>query len=85
VDKINHKSPRSRFSFASMKILSSCKRILKESAFLCAEQIKLAGEFPKENNHIHEADERIKETSFIKMYEIYKKALFDLAALKEEI
>lgn len=42
-------------------------------------------EFPEENNHIHEADERIKETHFIKMHEIYKKALFDLAALKENI
>ncbi len=42
-------------------------------------------EFPEENNHIHEADERIKETSLMKMYEIYKKALFDLATLQEEI
>ena len=40
-------------------------------------------EFPDENNHIHEANERTKESSFLKMYEIYKKALFDLASMKE--
>lgn len=42
-------------------------------------------EFADENYHMHEADERVKITSLEKSYEIYKKALFDLAALKEDI
>ena len=42
-------------------------------------------EFADENCHMHEADERVKKTSLIKAYDIYKKALFDLAAIKEDI
>lgn len=42
-------------------------------------------EFPEENCHMHEADERVKKTSLLKTYEIYKKAIFDLAATKENI
>ena len=41
-------------------------------------------EFPGENSHIHEANERVKITSLLKSYEIYKKAIFDLAATKED-
>ncbi len=42
-------------------------------------------EFDGENYHMHEADERVKKDLFINSYEIYKKAIFDLAALKEDI
>ncbi len=42
-------------------------------------------EFPHENYHLHEADERVKKDLFINSYEIYKKAIFDLASLKEDI
>ena len=41
-------------------------------------------EFPNENYHLHEADERVKKDLFINSYEIYKKAVFDLAAVKED-
>ena len=39
-------------------------------------------EFPNSDFHIHEADERIEKALFFKCYEVYKKAIFDLAALK---
>lgn len=42
-------------------------------------------EFPNENYHLHEADERVKKDLFINSYEIYKKAIFDLASLKEDL
>lgn len=42
-------------------------------------------EFPNTNYHMHEADERVEKYLFIKSYEIYKKALFGLAAIKEDI
>ena len=42
-------------------------------------------EFPNANYHLHEADERIEKELFLSSYEIYKTAIFDLAALKEEI
>lgn len=42
-------------------------------------------EFPNENYHMHEADERVEKDLFIKSYEIYKQALFGLAAIKEDI
>lgn len=42
-------------------------------------------EFPHENYHLHEADERVKKDLFINSYEIYKKAITDLAAIKEDI
>ncbi|MBP5467170.1 MAG: M20/M25/M40 family metallo-hydrolase, partial [Clostridia bacterium] len=41
-------------------------------------------EFLNENYHLHEADERVKKDLFINSYEIYKKAIFDLAAVKED-
>ena len=40
-------------------------------------------EFPQEDCHIHEADERVSEKALLKAYDIYKKAIFDLAAIKE--
>ena len=42
-------------------------------------------EFPNENYHMHEADERVKKASLFKSYDIYKKALFELAKIKEDI
>lgn len=42
-------------------------------------------EFPNANYHLHEADERVEKDLFFKSYEVYKKALFDLAAIKEDI
>ncbi|MBQ6980438.1 MAG: Sapep family Mn(2+)-dependent dipeptidase [Clostridia bacterium] len=42
-------------------------------------------EFPNVNFHLHEADERVKEEHLLTAYDIYKKALFDLAALKEDL
>ena len=41
-------------------------------------------EFPNANYHLHEADERVKKDLFINSYEIYKKAIFGLAAIKED-
>lgn len=42
-------------------------------------------EFPNANYRMHEADERVEKDLFIKSYDIYKKALFDLAAIKEDL
>ncbi|MBQ9485580.1 MAG: Sapep family Mn(2+)-dependent dipeptidase [Clostridia bacterium] len=42
-------------------------------------------EFPDENYHLHEADERVNEKLILKAYDVYKKAIFDLAALKEDL
>lgn len=42
-------------------------------------------EFESENYHLHEADERVPKDLFIKSYDIYKKAIFDLARLKDEL
>ena len=42
-------------------------------------------EFPYENYHLHEADERVKKDLFFKSYEVYKKALFKLADIREDL
>lgn len=42
-------------------------------------------EFPNANFHLHEADERVNKEHLLLAYDIYKKALFDLAALKEDL
>ena len=42
-------------------------------------------EFAGENYHLHEADERVPKDLFIKSYDIYKKAIFDLAAITEDL
>ena len=42
-------------------------------------------EFANENYHMHEADERVKISSLFKSYDIYEKALKDLASIVEEL
>ena len=42
-------------------------------------------EFPNVNYHMHEADERVREEDLKKCAEIYERAIFNLAALKENL
>lgn len=42
-------------------------------------------EFPNESNCIHEPNERVKETDLLKMYQIYRRAIFTLAGAEDLI
>lgn len=42
-------------------------------------------EFPNADYHIHEADERIEKDMLMKCYDVYKKALFDLAKITDDL